>query len=268
MEDVEIGLPIGCKRDRDVLCYRPRVHVHDGDHSTHQISNVSFVNVIDVALADCDRHQEMCSQRVVRILTELPQNGAARCVDDADGASRTNSLENVGNNRAVASSTSKPVTVGMISPRARRVAVDDLETGTPVSNLYHVVVCAHRNSQYAVLRPSSRNCNNMRGRLANSDAVKDRSTWPIDLVNPLAEPVAVVDNIERKVRPHVVRVIPHSARLNAVYFALDSESRCVEHRDCSGLEHAAPVPLVSYSLELGVDPDLAHARYPRSHLRS
>src|SRR5436309_15443815 len=102
----------------------------------------------------------------------------------------------------------------------------------------------------------------MCGCLADCDAVKDGSAGSVDLVNPLAEPVAVVNDIEREVRPHVVRVIPHPARLHAVDFALDSESRCVEHRDCSGLEDAAPIRLVSYSLELGVDPDLAHAGSP------
>ena len=58
MEDVKSSLPIGCERDWDVLRYRLCVHVNDGDHATHQISNVSFVDVINVALADCDRHQE------------------------------------------------------------------------------------------------------------------------------------------------------------------------------------------------------------------
>ena len=220
-----------------------------------------------MALADRDRHQERRSQRVVRILTELPQNRAARCVDDADRASRTDSFENVRNNRAIASATSEPVTVGMISPSACRFAVDDLQAASAVSNLDHVVVRAQRNSQYAVLRPSSRNCNNMGGRLANGDAVEDRSTRPINLVNPLAEPVAVVNDIEREVRPHVVRVIPHPARLHSVDFTLDGEGGCVEHRDCSRLEDAARIPLVSYPLELSVDPDLAHAGYGRPYLR-
>src|SRR4029434_10704559 len=109
------------------------------------------------------------------ILTELPQNRPASCVDDADRASRTDSLENVRNNRAIASATSEPVAVGMISPRARRVAVDDLQAASAVSNLNHVVVRAQRNSQYAVLRPDSRDRNNMRGRFAHGDAVKDGS---------------------------------------------------------------------------------------------
>src|SRR5678815_395075 len=106
----------------------------------------------------------------------------------------------------------------------------------------------------------------MRGRFANGDAVENGSTRPVNLVDPLAEPVAVVDNIEREVGPHVVRIIPHPARLQAVDFALEGESRCVEHSDCSWLEDTGPVPLVSYPLELSIDPDLAHARDARSPL--
>src|SRR6476619_497854 len=106
----------------------------------------------------------------------------------------------------------------------------------------------------------------MSGRLANGGAVEDSSARPVNFVNPLAEPVAVVDNIKREVGPHVVGVIPHSTRLQAVDFALDRESRCVEHCDSSGLENTAPVPLISYPLELSIDPDLAHARYGRSPL--
>ena len=107
----------------------------------------------------------------------------------------------------------------------------------------------------------------MCGCLADCDAVKDGSAGSVDLVDPLAEPVAVVDNIEREVRPHVVRVIPHPARLHSVDFTLDGEGGCVEHRDCSRLEDAARIPLVSYPLELSVDPDLAHAGYGRPYLR-
>jgi hypothetical protein len=103
------------------------------------------VDVIDVTLSNSNRHQERRSQRVVRILTELPQNCAARCVDDADRASRPDSLENIWNNRAIASATSQPVAMRMISPRSRRVAVDNLQTGSAVSNLNHVVVRAQRN---------------------------------------------------------------------------------------------------------------------------
>src|SRR5262245_60592984 len=106
----------------------------------------------------------------------------------------------------------------------------------------------------------------MRGRLANGDAVENCSARPINLVDPLAEPVAVVDDIEREVGPHVVRVIPHPARLQAVDFAFNRESRRVNYRDGSGLEDAAPVPLISHALELSIDPDLAHARYFRSPL--
>src|SRR5215211_5616198 len=100
----------------------------------------------------------------------------------------------------------------------------------------------------------------MRGCLADSDAVKNGSARPINLVDPLAEPVAVVDDVEREVGPHVVRIIPHPARLQAIDFALEAESRCVEHRDGSWFEDTAPVPLISYPLELSIDPDLAHAR--------
>src|SRR4029453_13735987 len=116
-----------------------------------------------------------------------------------------------------------------------------------------------------LLRPS-RNRHNMRGRLADGDAVKNSSTRPINLVDPLAEPVAVVDHIEREVGPHVVRIIPHPARLQAVDFALEVESRCIEHCDGSWFEATGPFPLVSYSLELSIDPDLPHARDGRSPL--
>src|SRR4029453_10108643 len=125
--------------------------------------------------------------------------------------------------------TSEPVAVGMISSRACGVTVDDLQTSSTISNLDHIVVRAQRNSQYAILRPCRRDCNNMGRRLAHCDAVKDGSTRPVNLVDPLAKPVAVVDDIKREVGPHVMRVIPHAARLHAVDFALDGESCCVEH---------------------------------------
>jgi hypothetical protein len=105
-------------------------------------------------------------------------------------------------------------------------------------------------------------------RLADCDAVEDGSAGPVNLVDPLAEPVAVVDDIKREVGPHVVWVIPHTARLHSVDFALDRESCCVEHGDCSGLKDTAPIPLVSYTLELSIHPDLAHAWYRRPSLRS
>ena len=120
---------------------------------------------------------------------ELPQNRATRCVDDADRASRTDSLENIWNNRAIARATSQPVAVGMISPRAGRVAVDDLQTTRPVPNLHHVIVRAQRNGEPAVLLPGGRDRNNMRGRLADRDAVENgsagRSILLIHLPNQL-----------------------------------------------------------------------------------
>ena len=82
----------------------------------------------------------------------------------------------------------------------------------------------------------------MRGCLADGDAVENGSTRPVNLVDPLAEPVAVVDDIEREVGPHVVRIIPHPARLQAVDFALEGESRSVEHRDGSWLKDASSCP--------------------------
>jgi hypothetical protein len=58
VKDVEIGFSIGGECDWDVLRYRPRIHVNDSDHATHQISDVSFVDVINVAFSDRDWHQE------------------------------------------------------------------------------------------------------------------------------------------------------------------------------------------------------------------
>jgi hypothetical protein len=107
----------------------------------------------------------------------------------------------------------------------------------------------------------------MRGCLANGNAVEDGSAGSVNLVDPFAEPVAVVDDIESEVGPHVVWVIPHPTRLHAVDFALDRESCCVEHGDCSGLKDAAPIPLVCYPLELSIQPDLADAGYGWSYLR-
>src|SRR5262245_58830309 len=106
----------------------------------------------------------------------------------------------------------------------------------------------------------------MRGRLANGDAVENCSARPINFVDPLAEPIAVVDDIEREVGPHVVRVIQHPTGLQTVDFAFDRESRRVKHRDGSGLEDTASVPLISHPLELSLDPDRANARYLRSPL--
>jgi hypothetical protein len=147
--------------------------------------------------------------------------------------------------------------VRMISSCACRVAVDDLQTTNTVPNLDDVVVRAQRNSQYAILQACGRDCNNMGRRLADCDGVEDGSAGPVNLVDPLAKPVAVADDIEREVGPHVVRVIPHAARLHPIDFALEGERCCVEHGDRCGLEDAAPIPLVSYPLELGIYPHLA-----------
>src|SRR5262249_30979692 len=106
----------------------------------------------------------------------------------------------------------------------------------------------------------------MSWRLTDRRAGKNASSHAINLVNPLSEPVAIVDGIEGEVGPHIMRVVPHSPGLPPIDLALDIEGCCVHDRDCPGLENATYVPLIGDPFELRVDPHLAHAGDRGSYL--
>ena len=107
------------------------------------------------------------------------------------------------------------------------------------------------------------------GACANGDAVKDalHSARSILLI-ALAEPVAVVDDIEEESWPTCC----------AGYSTFRSDCTPLISRSTvkvaasstvivPGLRTPLLSALVSYPFELGVDPDLTHAGNPRPHLR-
>src|SRR5262245_9377820 len=56
MKDVQTGLAVGSERDGDVPQNRSRIHIDDGNLTADQISHVSLVNAMDMALPDSYGH--------------------------------------------------------------------------------------------------------------------------------------------------------------------------------------------------------------------
>src|SRR5262245_31271807 len=123
----------------------------------------------------------------------------------------------------------------MIPAVASRSAIDDLKAAGGVLDLQHIALGTQRNSQHSHVLPRRWDRNNVGWRLTNGRTRENGSCQTIDLVNPLSEPVAIVNGIESEVGPHVMRVVPHSTGLPTVNLSFDPEGSCVNDRDCPWL---------------------------------
>src|SRR5262249_17299195 len=154
---------------------------------------------------------------------------------------------------------SEPMTMGMSLSLSGRLAVDDLKTGRAISDLHHVIICTERNGQHACLRSWCWDGDDVGRGFSYGYAVQDGASCAVDLIDPLTEPVAIINRVESEVRPHVMGVVPHPARPPAIDLSLDSEGRRIDYRDGSRLKRSIDVPLVGNALKLRVDPYLAYS---------
>src|SRR5262249_13335637 len=232
----------------------------------NRIGYIGLGDAVDMTLAGRDWHQERRRQRISRILNELSQNTAACRVQNTDRTGRTNPLEDIRNDCPIAQAASEPMAVGMSLSLSGRLAIDDLKTGNAVPDFHHVIICTERNGQHARRSAWRWDGNDVGRGLSYSYTVQDAAPCAIDLIDPLTEPVAIVNRIESEVSPHIMGVVPHPARLPAVDLSLDSKGRRINYRDRSRLKRSIDVPLVGNPLKLRVDPYLAHTRCGRYYL--
>ena len=127
-----------------------------------------------------------------------------------------------------------PMGIVLPSPVSALSIISRLEPLSPT--FISLSSALERNGQHSCLRSDSRDCNNVGRRFSYCDAIQDLAVCPIDLVNPLTKPVAIVNRAESKVRPHVMRVIPHPVGAFAIDLSLDPECRRVYHRDRARLD--------------------------------
>src|SRR4029450_76342 len=145
------------------------------------------------------------------------------CVQSVNRPVGTNPLEHVRNDCPIAQAASEPVTMGMSLSLSGWLAIDDLKTRSPVPALHHVVIRAERNGKHTRLRSWCWDGNDVGRGLSYSYAIQDGAPCAVNFIDPLTEPVAIVNRVEGEVGPHVMGVVPHPACLASVDLALDPE---------------------------------------------
>ena len=155
----------------------------------------------------------------------------------------------------------EPMPVGMSLSVSSGCAIDDFQTRSARPCTFIMfVVGAQRNRSALLSRVRRRDCNDVSRRFSYRDAIQDPAACAIDLVDPLTEPVAIVNRARERSSPTCYegcstsrwRCLPLISRSTLKVAA--STTVIVP-----GLSAPLTSRLVRHALKLRVDPDLADA---------